>query len=155
MNQTFDNYEVIVVDDCPTDSSPAVVESYAEKFGGRLILSQTEKNSGSGALPRNMGMCLSHGEYLAFLDNDDLITPTALEELYTLAKDYDTDVVYCEKHCKINADGSNMHIGSGADKNVKLVEVPTFESDNLDERIEKIIQGKYRVPQWRKFVRRS
>ena len=38
--QTFQNFEVIVADDCSTDLSYAIVQSYAEKFGGRLILSR-------------------------------------------------------------------------------------------------------------------
>ena len=79
LNQTFDNYEVIVVDDCSTDNSVAIVESYAEKFGGRLILSRMDKNSGSGGLPRNKGIMLSRGEYIQFLDADDMLTNTALE----------------------------------------------------------------------------
>lgn len=150
--QTFQNYEVIVVDDCSTDNSCAIVESYFEKFGGRLILSHMDTNSGSGALPRNKGMNISQGEYMFFLDNDDMITKTALEELYTLAKNYDADVVYCEKHYKMNDDGTGIHIVS--DENVKLVDTPTWETDNLTERIRKIMQFNYRVPQWRKLVRR-
>ena len=95
--QTFQNFEVIVVDDGSSDNSCAVVESYAEKFGGRLKLSRLKKNSGGAAVPRNKGINLSRGEYVYFPDCDDVITPTALEELYTLAKDYDADVVECEK----------------------------------------------------------
>ncbi len=95
--QTFQNFEVIVADDCSTDSSPAVVESYASKFGGRLKLTRMKKNSGSAGSPRNRGIELSCGEYLYFMDPDDAVTPTALEELYTLAKKYDADVVHCEK----------------------------------------------------------
>ena len=96
--QTFQDFEVIFVDDCSTDNSVAIVESYAPKFGGRLTLAKMEKNSGSGALPRNKGLSLAKGEYIQFLDADDTLIPTALEELYTLAKEYDADVVYCEKH---------------------------------------------------------
>ncbi len=95
--QTLSNFEVIVVDDCSTDSSPAIVESYAEKFGGRLKLAKTKKNSGGCAVPRNVGLPFSRGEYIFFMDSDDFVTPTALEELYTQAKKFDADVVQCEK----------------------------------------------------------
>ena len=44
--QTFTDFEVIVVDDCSTDSSCAIVESYAPKFGGRLTLTHLEKKFG-------------------------------------------------------------------------------------------------------------
>ncbi len=153
LNQTFQNFEVIVVDDCSTDESPAIVESYLEKFGGRLNILSMEKNSGCGALPRNKGMRFSRGEYISFLDNDDLITPTALEELYTLAKKYDADVVYCENNYRIYADGSGLHKKDFPGN--LLVEKPTFEPENFPERVQRILQGKYRPPQWLKFVRRS
>ena len=84
--QTFKNFEVIVVDDCSTDSSCAIVESYRERFGGRLTLSHTKKNSGNPAVPRNKGLMLSRGEYIYHVDNDDVIIQTALEEMYSLAK---------------------------------------------------------------------
>ena len=94
--QTFQNFELIIVDDGSTDNSRAVVESYADKFGGRLRISRI-KHSGGATEPRNMGIGLSRGEYLYFMDSDDVITPTALEELYTHAKNFDADVVQCEK----------------------------------------------------------
>ena len=83
--QTFTDFELIVVDDCSTDSSPTIVQSYAEKFGGRLKFYSNEKNSGPGA-SRNKGLMLSRGEYIYCLDADDMYTPTALEESYPLAK---------------------------------------------------------------------
>ena len=95
--QTFDDFEVIVVDDCSTDSSLTVAESYRERFNGRLKLARTRKNSGNCAVPRNVGLPFSRGEYLFFLDSDDFVTLTALEELYFLAKKFDADVVHCEK----------------------------------------------------------
>ena len=95
--QTFTDFEVIVVDDCSTDNSVAVVESYVPKFDGRLKLTCTKENSGGAGLPRNKGIEFSRGKYLAFVDPDDTITPTAFEELYTLAKNFDADVVHCEK----------------------------------------------------------
>ena len=153
LNQTFQNFEVIVVDDCSTDSSCAIVESYAEKFGGRLALSRLEKNSGGCALPRNKGLALSRGEYIFFMDADDLLTLTALEELYTLAKNFDADVVYCEKHYNLNSDTKIIKIDSG--QRGEFVDKPTLEMENLSERVQGILTGRYWVTPWRKLVRRN
>ena len=153
LNQTFDNYEVIVVDDCSTDNSVAIVESYAEKFGGRLILSRMDKNSGSGGLPRNKGIMLSRGEYIQFLDADDMLTNTALEEMYTLAKNFDADVVYCEKHYEADANGENARIGSR--QSGDFVDKPTFETEQLNERIDSMLKGRFAVSTCFKSVRRK
>ena len=151
--QTFTNFEVIVVDDCSTDNSCVIVESYIPKFSGRLKLYHMEKNSGSGALARNKGLKLSRGKYIFNIDNDDLITPTALEELYTLAATYDADVVYCEKYFVTNEDLSEVNIHS--EQEGILVDKPTFETDNLPERINKILNNQFWVTPWSKLVRRD
>ena len=151
--QTFTDFEVIVVNDCSTDGSPAIVESYAKKFDGRLKLSRTEKNTGSGAMPRNKGLTLSRGEYVFCMDTDDLITNTALEELYTLAKEYDADVVYCEKNYRSKDDGTRFDIEIG--QKGTPVDKPTLETENPAERVQDILRWRYMAPPWRKFVRRS
>ncbi|MBE8955149.1 MAG: glycosyltransferase [Quinella sp. 2Q5] len=150
--QTFQNFEVIVVDDCSTDKSCAVVESYRERFGGRLTLAHMATNTGSGALPRNKGIMLSRGEYVYFVDNDDLLTPTAFEELYTLAKKFDADVVYCEKHFETDEDGTGRKIIPDGGT---LVDKPTWESRDLSQAVQKIVRDEYRVEPWRKFTRRD
>ena len=52
---TFQDFEVVVVDDYSTDSSCKVIESYAPKFDGRLRPHRLKENSGSGGVPRNKG----------------------------------------------------------------------------------------------------
>ena len=91
--QTMGEYEVIVLDDCSTDDSVAVVEGFKDKFDGRLQLVKTKKHSGSAGLLRNAGIKLAHGKYIAFLDSNDIYTKTALEELTTLADKFNADVV--------------------------------------------------------------
>ena len=151
--QTFQDFEVIVVDDCSVDNSAKIVESYLEKFGGRLKLSRTKKNSGRPALPRNKGLNLSRGEYVFFMDNDDLLMPTALEEMYTLAKNYDAEVVYCEKHYVSDISLKNIRLATSQQGN--LIEKPTFESDFLSERLDKIMKYMFVVMPWTKFIRRD
>ena len=93
--QTFQDFEVIVVDDCSTDNSVAIVESYRPKFNGRLKLTKTEKNSGGGGyVPRNIGFKLASGKYVYFMDADDFLLGTALEIFYTTAEKHAVDVVY-------------------------------------------------------------
>ena len=92
--QTFQDYEVIIVDDCSTDKSCEVVESYIPKFGGKLKMIHLKVNSGGCAVPKNAGIRLARGEYLMFVDSDDAITETALEELYSTAKNFDADALH-------------------------------------------------------------
>lgn len=97
--QTFQNFEVIVVDDCSTDDSVVIVNDYIPKFDGRLTLTKTKKNSGgAGYIPRNIGLKLSRGEYIFFVDADDFIVETALEILHTAAIQSAADVVYTPRY---------------------------------------------------------
>ena len=152
--QTFQNFELIMVDDCSTDFSCEIVESYMPKFGGgRLKLYHMDANTGSGALPRNKGLTMARGEYIYNMDNDDMLTKTALEELYKLAKEYDADVVYCEKYYRVDTDGSNRRIQvmqSGT-----LVDKPTLEPEDLKERVQRILDKRYWVVPWSKLIRRD
>ena len=139
--QTLKNFEVVIVDDCSTDDSVAIVQSYVTKFGRRLKLYHMDSNSGSGGMPRNKGIMLSRGEYVFFLDSDDTITKTALDEVYELAKKYDADVVYCEKHYERDADGGNMRLGARQEGG--FVDKPTLETENLAERVKELLNSRF------------
>ena len=95
--QTFKDFEVIVVDDCSTDNGVEVVNGYAPKFNGRLQLMRMKVNSGGGE-PRNRGLHLSRGEYVFFMDADDALVSTALDELYAVAKNFAAYVVHCNRY---------------------------------------------------------
>ena len=159
LNQTFQNFEVIVVDDCSTDSSVAIVESYAPKFDGWLTLLKMEKNTGSGAMPRNKGLMLSRGEYIYTMDNDDRLMKTALEELYTLAKKYDADVVYCEKYYMSTGAGEeflkNIYPAVKKIQRPPYVSKPTFIPDNLSKRFKELMDKRFWPAPWSKLVRRE
>ena len=161
--QTFQNFEVIIVDDCSTDNSVAIVQSYAEKFSGRLKLKKMLKNTGSGTEPRYCGLKYSCGKYVYFMDNDDALTPTALEELYTLAEKFDADVVYCRGYYNVPENFSlndtelikqlkpySYSLGENY-----LVQEPTLWENNLEERVNFLAQQKIMWNYWLQLVRRD
>ena len=162
LEQTFQNFEVIVVDDCSTDNSVAVVEEYAPKFGERLTLTKTETNSGGGGyVPRNIGLKLARGEYVFFLDADDFIMLTALEILYDVAKKYEADVIYSSTYYKMLKPGNNLlyrdQVGKELIKSGKE-DKATLTIDNQDKILNNLLmvgtEGNFRNP-WSKFMRRD
>ncbi|RTQ93161.1 glycosyltransferase family 2 protein [Lysinibacillus telephonicus] len=76
-NQTYQNFEHIIVDDCSRDNTWDILEGL-EKENSRIKLLRMDKNSGA-ALARNKAIQLSKGKYIAFLDSDDLWEPRKLE----------------------------------------------------------------------------
>ena len=75
INQTYKNWELLIVDDCSTDNTDEVVASFKDK---RIRYFKNKKNSGA-ALTRNKAMRKAQGEWIAFLDSDDLWMPEKLE----------------------------------------------------------------------------
>ena len=152
--QTFKDFEIIVVDDCSTDDSCAIAESFLEKFGGRLKILSMEKNSGGAALPRNKGLHFSRGEYIFFMDPDDMLTPNALEEMYNLAKDFDADVVYLQMHYESNEAGTEFRLKVRPGE--YTMNQPQFETYDLVERIHRrILEDRIQPEPWTKLVRRD
>ncbi|MFA4662862.1 glycosyltransferase family 2 protein [Pyrococcus kukulkanii] len=75
LNQTFEDFELIIVDDASTDDTPKVVEGIRD---GRVRYIRLEKNSG-GPVARNTGIKKARGKYIALLDDDDEWLPHRLE----------------------------------------------------------------------------
>ncbi|HFI0255647.1 TPA: glycosyltransferase family 2 protein [Streptococcus suis] len=79
LKQTFQDLEIIVVDDCSTDNSMTIVSSLQKELAPILFLLQNNQNSGVG-VSRNKGVEAARGRYISFLDADDLWEPTKLEK---------------------------------------------------------------------------
>lgn len=82
-NQTYTNWELLIVDDCSTDNTDEIVASYSDE---RIRYFKNEKNSGA-ALTRNRAMREARGEWIAFLDSDDLWTTEKLERQLQFMKE--------------------------------------------------------------------
>ena len=154
--QTLQDFEVILVDDCSTDSSAAIAKSFSEKFGGRLKIISLPTNTGGGAIPRNVGIKYARGEYVCFLDSDDLLVDNALEILYTLAEKFHADATYMERGFTCDAEPAvPKNFNYGVWRKNLTDEEPTLETENLSERVEKFITRQYKWPPCWKFSRRK
>ena len=91
-NQTLKDIEILCVDDGSTDATPGILRNLAAKDSRIHIF--TRSNAGPG-VARNLGMEHAIGEYITFLDSDDVFKPDMLEKLYEKAKADDADVVVC------------------------------------------------------------
>ncbi|MGK3116956.1 glycosyltransferase [Pseudomonas corrugata] len=77
IDQAYDDWELIVVDDCSKDSTRQVVQSFVEK-DSRVKLIPLDRNNGAPAAPRNIGVRNATGSWIAFLDADDIWHPEKL-----------------------------------------------------------------------------
>ena len=92
LSQTYKNLEVILVDDGSPDQCPAICDACAEKDARVKVIHQENKGL-SGA--RNAGINAASGEYLAFVDSDDYVSPHFIEELYQLLQDTGCAIGQC------------------------------------------------------------
>lgn len=91
LNQTLENIQIICVDDGSTDDSGTICDEYAKSDERIQVI---HKVNGGLSSARNRGADISTGKYLYFLDSDDMIIPTALEEMYGYMESYDLDALY-------------------------------------------------------------
>lgn len=104
-NQTYQNWELIIVDDCSNDHSLDIVKAY-EKMDSRIRVNQLKVNSGV-AIARNYGIKKANGEYIALLDSDDIWVNDKLERQVKIVGSTKANIVYCsydfidEKGCQI------------------------------------------------------
>ena len=152
----FQDYEVLVVDDCSTDNSVAEVKKLLPHFGGRLKIFSTEKNSGGPGVPRNVGIKNASGKYVTFIDNDDMILPDALKIFFETAEAYDAQIVQTDKFLffdkEFKSDTLRIHYMR---KKEELLNEPTFESADIRYRIRHVVSGKYNHLPWGKLFRRD
>lgn len=92
LSQTYKNFELLIINDCSTDNSFDILKHYLS-LDNRIKLFSTDKNTGSPAIPRNIGIQNANGRYIAFCDSDDIWLSTKLEEQILLFDD-ETSIVY-------------------------------------------------------------
>ena len=106
LNQTFTDFELILVDDGSPDRCPEICDETAKRDARVRVIHQA--NAGLSAA-RNAGIEIAHGEWLGFVDSDDYIAPQFYEKLYQTAQRTDADCVMCSVQ---NVDESGKLIDS-------------------------------------------
>ncbi|QAT42010.1 glycosyltransferase family 2 protein [Aminipila luticellarii] len=92
LNQSFKDFEYIIVDNGSDDNSGKIADEYALKDNRIRVVHKDKGNIGSG---RNAGLDLARGKYVTFIDDDDIAYEDMLEFLYELAEKNDADVSLC------------------------------------------------------------
>lgn len=101
LDQTYQNVEIICIDDGSTDGSPYLLDEYVNCYPGKVIV-EHRSNSGAAAA-RNRGLELVTGDFLTFLDNDDWLDSDFIETLLYAALESKSQVV-CSGYRRPNSD---------------------------------------------------
>lgn len=130
LNQTYTNLEIIIIDDGSTDGTSLICDKYALKDNRIKVIHQQNKGVSEA---RNLGIKLSTGEYISFIDNDDWISPNYFQCLFEAINqdDYSISMVLYKKtdHYTISPSIKNYSIKevSGLEIRKKLFNIQKYE----------------------------
>lgn len=133
-NQTYKNFEVLLLDDCSKDNSREILTEYAEKYPEKTKLMFNEQNSGGVFFQWAKGVKNSTGELCWIAESDDYCDTNFLEELVPAFADEDVKLSYC-KYCftdendNKNPDGFFYYVGTVDDKKWRS----NYVNDSADE----------------------
>lgn len=101
IHQTYNNLEILLVNDGSTDASETIARSYAAKDSRIVVLC---KENGGQSSARNFGLCRASGSYIGFVDSDDWISNDYYEHLLTALQKTEADIAYAEIHHMCGSD---------------------------------------------------
>ena len=106
VNQTFNDIEIICINDGSTDNSLKILNSYAKTDKRMKVISRENKGVGNA---RNTGLNVAKGKYIYFMDSDDFLELDALNELYNLIKEKSCDLIIFKTHVFIHETGEYIN----------------------------------------------
>ena len=106
MDQTYDDLEIIVVDDGSMDNGGEIVQEMASRDGRIRYI---RKNNGGVSSARNRGIDECHGEYICFVDSDDTVTTDYISSMYTTMMETKSDIVMCG-YLEVYKDKISYHV---------------------------------------------
>ncbi|NWQ39168.1 glycosyltransferase [Bacillus sp. EB106-08-02-XG196] len=99
LNQTFQDFEIILINDGSKDSSGEICDDYAKQDKRIKVI---HKKNARVSAARNDGIKMAKGKYLSFIDSDDWIEPPMYQEMFNKAEDLDLDFIMCDYKKKSN-----------------------------------------------------
>lgn len=108
VDQTYKDFEVIIIDDCSTDGSYEKLKEYSAASDLDLHVFQTEQNAGPGNA-RNIGMDAAQGEWITFIDNDDWVDADLLERVDSVITAHDVHCVIYDYYIQRGDNRSIAH----------------------------------------------
>ena len=150
-NQNFENIEIIFTDDFSKDNSIALIEKY-QKEDPRIKLVKHNQNVGT-LINRNDGVLNAQGEYLLFIDCDDLLLDNILNITYNIAKKEDLDIVQFRAYWGKNLLNPYKYDNYGYIHNSTIKYQPELSNLMYYEYPDKILQTEYNL--WGKLIRRN
>lgn len=114
-NQTHQNWEMIIVDDCSTDNTTSIIEQFVIN-DNRIHFLQLEKNSGAG-IARDVALSKATGDYISFLDADDLWKPLKIEKQLQFLKENSIHFTFSFYDC-IDEEGNTLNKRVEAPRNL-------------------------------------
>ena len=139
IKQTYDNWEIIAIDDGSTDNSYLILQKY--KNNDKKINIVKQNNHGPG-YTRNRGIELSTGDYIVFLDSDDYLEPDYFENLQSVIQNYNSDVIFIDV-IQENING----------KLLKYEKMSKYKNISKEKLIRYQMTGKLPWGAWRKVVK--
>lgn len=148
LSQTFRELEVIIINDGSTDGSETILNEVSNRDNRITLINK--KNEGS-AIARSLGLKMAKGDYLYFMDSDDILESCALERCYERALESNLDILIFDavsfsEDKNFRAEGFDYckkgHVGSGVYDGVEIIDY--LLSKDL-----------FRVPPWIHFVKRD
>ncbi|MBU5337320.1 glycosyltransferase family 2 protein [Intestinibacter bartlettii] len=147
LNQTYKNFEVILINDGSTDNSLSICKEYKKKDNRIKIINQDNKGS---VYARNSGVELAIGKYIVFIDADDWIDREFLNILYNEAEEYSCDIVACNPY---------LVYGNGLIKRIRtdFTQDIIFENEEIKNEVLSKLVGDTGFPSslWGKIYKRN
>lgn len=128
--QTYQNIEILIIDDYSTDGSAKIIENYIFE-DKRIRLIHNEKNMGL-SFSRNIGIDKASGDYIMFVDSDDFLELYAVEDLVSYSQKVKSEIIVF---------GSSTHIGKRIEHHIPKYKEPTITGIDIKNKLFKHIIG--------------